>query len=285
MTTFNALSREYATLWDSMEIVRLQSSIDRTAQRIIEHRPRYEAIEQLTRVPWYVVGIIHAMESGLRFDRHLHNGDPLTRKTRLVPRGRPVGMGDGPFTFEQSATDALRMKGYHQIEDWPLERIAWALERYNGWGYRRYHPTTLSPYLWSGSNHYTAGKYVADGKWSSTAVSSQSGAMPLLKTICANCTDINLTSIYDATNEPEETTPASFPKSQSDPPKPATIGTGIAISGATIASAVGPTEQGLKLLEKTKGIVGTDFLPLIVPLTILGFGIIASILIMRGRND
>ena len=39
----------------------------------------------------------------------------------------------------------------------------------------------LSPYLWSGSNHYAKGKYVADGKWSSVAVSGQTGAIPVLK--------------------------------------------------------------------------------------------------------
>jgi hypothetical protein len=55
------------------------------------------------------------------------------------------------------------------------------LEGYNGWGYRNHHPAVKSPYLWSGSNHYRAGKYVADGTWSDTAVSSQCGAATLLR--------------------------------------------------------------------------------------------------------
>ena len=38
-----------------------------------------------------------------------------------------------------------------------------------------------SPYLWSYSTIYTAGKYVADGKWSDTAVSKQCGGMAILK--------------------------------------------------------------------------------------------------------
>jgi peptidoglycan hydrolase-like protein with peptidoglycan-binding domain len=38
-----------------------------------------------------------------------------------------------------------------------------------------------SPYLWSFSNHYTRGKYVADGRFSPTAVSQQVGAAVLLK--------------------------------------------------------------------------------------------------------
>src|SRR5262249_30065710 len=35
--------------------------------------------------------------------------------------------------------------------------------------------------LWSFSNHYTSGKYVADGTWSDTAKSNQCGAAVLLR--------------------------------------------------------------------------------------------------------
>jgi len=38
-----------------------------------------------------------------------------------------------------------------------------------------------SPYLWSFSNHYLKGKYVADGKWDPNAVSQQAGAMVILR--------------------------------------------------------------------------------------------------------
>ena len=39
----------------------------------------------------------------------------------------------------------------------------------------------LSPYLWSFSEHSDRGKYVADGRWSATAVSRQPGAAVLLR--------------------------------------------------------------------------------------------------------
>ena len=223
---FAKLAPEYASLWDGMTIVRLEQSIARTAVRIIENRTRYEQIEALTRVPWYVVGIIHAMETGLRFDRHLHNGDPLTHATKLVPAGRP--RGNGPFTFEQSCQDALCMKGYDKLTDWTIERICWALENYNGWGYRKHHPDTLSPYLWSGTGHYTSGKYVADGKWSKTAVSSQAGAMALLGQIMKTCDDVRPVSMFaaDAT-APEDHSPASFRSTD----KPATSNAEAAVGG------------------------------------------------------
>ena len=55
------------------------------------------------------------------------------------------------------------------------------MERYNGWGYRRYHQQVLSPYLWSSASHYLRGKYVADGSWSDTAVSRQVGGAALIR--------------------------------------------------------------------------------------------------------
>ena len=62
------------------------------------------------------------------------------------------------------------------------------LEGYNGFGYRDHHPTVPSPYLWSFSNHYTRGKYVADGRFSPTAVSQQCGAAVLLKRLAGRRT-------------------------------------------------------------------------------------------------
>ena len=67
------------------------------------------------------------------------------------------------------------------MADWSLERLLYELEGYNGWGYRLFHAHVKSPYLWSFSNHYTSGKYVADGRWSDTAVSRQCGAALIIK--------------------------------------------------------------------------------------------------------
>jgi hypothetical protein len=53
------------------------------------------------------------------------------------------------------------------------------LEAYNGWGYVK--KGINSPYLWSGTNHYTSGKYVRDGVFDPRAVSKQLGAVCMLK--------------------------------------------------------------------------------------------------------
>lgn len=181
---FTSLKSEYTSLLDTMEVrPEWKDAIDRRARAILANKERYQYVSNLLggRIPWYFIGAIHSMESGLSFDGVLHNGEKILgtgRKTKLVPKGR------GPFTtWEDAACDALKIKKLDQIEDWSDERMCYELERFNGFGYRNYHPTVLSPYLWSGSTHYTKGKYVADGKWSSTAKSGQSGAVLLIKRV------------------------------------------------------------------------------------------------------
>lgn len=175
---------EYRALWDSMVVHKAKAvGVLAAARKIASHRARYEIVSRETGVPWYVVGIIHCMECGLDFGRHLHNGDPLTAKTVQVPKGRPK-IGNPPYSWEHSAIDALQYDQLHRVEDWSVERICAELEAYNGMGYRRH--GINSPYLWSYTNHYERGKYISDGKWSATAVSQQAGAMALLKALIEN---------------------------------------------------------------------------------------------------
>jgi hypothetical protein len=68
----------------------------------------------------------------------------------------------------------------HRWHDWSVAGVMFKLEQYNGWGYRQFHPGVLSPYLWSFSQHYQKGKYVADGHFDPAAVSQQCGAAVLL---------------------------------------------------------------------------------------------------------
>lgn len=181
MPTFEATRAEYERMWDSVVVTPSRSAIvDSVARKAIANKLRYQQIEAATGVPWFVVAILHNRESGLNFSRHLHNGDPLTARTRQVPAGRPKG-GKPPFSFEESAIDALMMPPHllHKVTDWNIARICYESEKYNGWGYRKF--KINSPYLWSFTNHYKQGKYVADGKWSATAVDRQIGCMAHLK--------------------------------------------------------------------------------------------------------
>lgn len=176
-----ALQAEYLDLYQTLEIRQSRfADVDAIVDKIVTGKSLYQDVSQKVNAPWFYIAAIHNMESGLRFDRHLHNGDPLTARTRQVPANRPAD-GNPPFTWQESAFDALKIKKIDRVADWSLARILYQLEAYNGWGYRKYHPHVKSPYLWSFSNHYSSGKYVADGTWSETAGSRQGGAAVIIK--------------------------------------------------------------------------------------------------------
>lgn len=181
ITLTAALRREYERLFETCQIrPDRQRDVESIAKQLARDRERYEAVTARQGVPWTFVAVVHQMESSGNFSRHLHNGDPLTARTVQVPKGRPK-RGSPPFTWEESAADALALKRLSGSTDWSLAGMLYQLERYNGWGYRLHHPHVLSPYLWSFSTHYQSGKYVADGRWSETAVSKQCGAAVLLR--------------------------------------------------------------------------------------------------------
>jgi lysozyme family protein len=174
------LRAEYQRLFDTCEIrpERL-AEVDAEVKAIDRRRARYDAVSGSTGVPWHVIATLHALEGSLDFSTHLHNGDPLTARTVNKPAGRPPGVP--PFTWEQSAADALAYDGLTQWDDWSLPGTLYRFENYNGWGYRLYHAEILSPYLWSYCTHYVRGKFRSDGEWDPKLVSKQSGAAVILR--------------------------------------------------------------------------------------------------------
>jgi lysozyme family protein len=174
------LRQQYQTLFNGCVINPAHlGSVNAIVSRILPNQARYQSVAVPLGIPWYFVAVIHSMESGLSFNRHLHNGDPLTARTVQVPAGRPPS-GDPPFTWEQSAVDALTFEGFASQTDWSLPAILYRLEKYNGFGYRNRTPPIMTPYLWSFSNQYTSGKFVADKVFDPGAVSTQCGAALIL---------------------------------------------------------------------------------------------------------
>lgn len=157
------------------------ASVDRAARLIITFRSRYETVEKLTGVPWYVVGVLHMREASNDFRCCLCNGERIigtARKTTLVPAGR------GPFTtWEASAIDEIKRRKMDAIRDWSIERIAYEDEAWNGWGYW-WKGDHTSAYDWAGTDIDHGGKYIADHVWSATAQDKQNGTMPVLRRIC-----------------------------------------------------------------------------------------------------
>lgn len=179
--SIDMLRSEYQTLFETCTIVPgRQPTVDQVVATVQKNRKRYEAVHAGT-VPWFVVGIIHSLEGGSNFSRHLHNGDPLTARTVHVPAGRPPLPATPPFTWEESAADALTFDGLAAWTEWTVTGILFRLERFNGFGYRAGSGRPIpTPYLWSFSSHYTKGKFSADGRFDPNLVSSQVGGAVLL---------------------------------------------------------------------------------------------------------
>lgn len=155
--------------------------------RILRSKNVYMAVsyslleKKMLFVPWEIIATIHFMETSLRFNRHLHNGDPLTDRTVRVPSGKPE-IGEPPFTWEESAFDAI--SDFYYIDKvnnyWGANSTLEFLERWNGLGYRK--KKLYSPYLWAGTNLESDKIYVEDGKIEeNNSKSSRIGCYPILK--------------------------------------------------------------------------------------------------------
>jgi lysozyme family protein len=174
---------QYTQNFNSSNITNPEAA--RIAKRILSYKDKYTSLSNKTKVPWYVIGIIHYRESDLNFNTHLHNGNSLKNPTVDEPAGRP-NPGGKNFTFEESAIDALSINtGATNI---PMKSrnyssiglILKALEEYNGLGYTQFEGIN-SPYIWSGTNLYTIGKYREDGKIDMNLKDSQIGAAAIIK--------------------------------------------------------------------------------------------------------
>jgi lysozyme family protein len=185
---FGTLQAYYAERWQRMVIPEhYASEVSSVAHRIHANKTRYLTVSKTTGVPWWFIGCVHYREGNCNFSTHLHNGDPLSRRTRNVPAGRP-SKGNPPFTWEASATDALEMRGLHKVSINSVERASYEWEGYNGWGY--HYKGVPSSYLWAHSAQHikdhdseSKGKYVADHNYDPNAIDKEVGTMPLLKAL------------------------------------------------------------------------------------------------------
>jgi lysozyme family protein len=179
--SFEDLEPRYAALYSSCRIrPERVGEVAWHRKKLVQYRPRYEAVSAKTGIPWWFIGVVHALEASFSFFAHLHNGDPLTGRTIQVPKNRPVTWNP-PSDWESSAIDALTYEKLVGLADWSVSQALYRWESYNGFGY--YSRQVNSPYLWSFSNHYTKGKFVADGKYDPHAVSKQCGAAVMLRAL------------------------------------------------------------------------------------------------------
>lgn len=174
--------------WNNCHISAAQGpAFQKVANVLNANRARYENVAKMLakqgyNIPWWFIAVAHYRESGFnnqgqpRWDTYLGNGQSLSRKTTIVPRGR------GPFkTWEEGAEDALVYAPPYAAKnkDWSIGGALTKLEEYNGLGY--YHMGKPSPYVWARTDQYVSGKYVADGVYDPNHVDTQLGVAGILK--------------------------------------------------------------------------------------------------------
>lgn len=146
-----------------------------------------------------------------------------------------VPAGRGPFrSWEECAIDALVNCAPHAArnKDWSIGGALTKLEQYNGLGYAaRGRP---SPYIWSGTDQYRAGKYIRDGVYDPNTVDSQPGCAGLLMAMMALDPTITFTGV---TITPARSAPA-VANSPSDSAPPSITNPAKGSIGAFIASIV-----------------------------------------------
>jgi lysozyme family protein len=154
--------------------------LSRTIGRILAHKDEYLYIQRETNVPWMLIAAIHARESGNKFNTYLHNGEPLGKTTTLEPKGIFFGANQ----WKEASVDAITriknsQKGFSSLTpNASLGEMALFAETYNGFGYRN--KGIESPYVYSGTDKYTSGKYVRDHVFDASAVDKQIGVMPII---------------------------------------------------------------------------------------------------------
>lgn len=184
---FSTLTDEYTALFTSM-VVTQPSETARAAHKLLGYKERYESVWRTTNVPIVLLAALHNRESDADFRTYLGNGEPLNRVTRLVPKGR--GPFVGPHAWEAGANDALHIDRLDQVANWSWEKALYYGELWNGFGPRNHGIHT--GYLWSGTTHYTRGKYVADGVWNGAHVDTQLGIVPVMREMVALDPGLNL---------------------------------------------------------------------------------------------
>jgi lysozyme family protein len=155
-----------------------EARLEQVIETLLRGKERYQNVGDKLNIPWYFIGIIHGIETSFAFNRHIHNGDPLTARTVRAPRGRPP-VGDPPFSWEDSTMDFLTLQGINASTDWSLSKTLLRFEATNGLGYRN--RGTNSPFLWSCTNHYSKGLFVSERIFNPNAVATYCGAAAILK--------------------------------------------------------------------------------------------------------
>ncbi len=149
-------------------------------------KKRYKKIGDICGMPPELIAVIHYRENTSdylkeTFGIYVHNGQKLGRKTTIHPAGLLFHDFDKAAEHAFSERKWLLKKYYLTADSKDIVAMMCFAETYNGLGYFR--GGKISPYLYSGTNVYTSGKYIRDHVYDENAVDKQVGVYLLLNSI------------------------------------------------------------------------------------------------------
>ena len=197
MVDIQGLTAENANRWQAMHLLASRiPQFDATAARLCaaDAKARYQGVEtRLTEAgfqgpKWWFIAIVSEREYGgpPHWDRQLGQGDLLNQISRHDPAGRGPFLdhsGDvtpGNDAWTRCCLDALIDCAPYAAKwkDWSVGGTLTIFEEYNGLGYAA--RGVPSAYVWSGTDQYVSGKYVADHVYDPKKVDVQEGCAPIL---------------------------------------------------------------------------------------------------------
>ena len=208
MTNVAALKARNAARWHDMHlrasrIPQFKATSERLCAR--ENKARYQGVSdrlaemiaaartELRVVPWWFTAIVSEREYGgpPHWDRQLGQGDALDRVSHNEPKGRGPFLahaGDvtpGRDAWTRCGLDALIDCAPHAAmwSDWTVGGVMTLFEEYNGLGYAA--RGIASPYVWSGTDQYVAGKFIRDHVFDAKRADVQDGCAPILSLMMA----------------------------------------------------------------------------------------------------
>ncbi len=156
-------------------------AMDLFKEKYAENKDKYLEVAKATGMPPELIAAIHWREAGGNFEKYLHNGDPLGKPTTHVPKG--IYFEDWTSAAIDAISSEMPKMEKSEFADGSLEYYLDFAERYNGLGYRDMGKP--SPYVWAGTDNYSGGKYVEDGRYDPNHIDQQLGVALMLKALMA----------------------------------------------------------------------------------------------------
>ena len=202
MTDLVALKARNAARWQAMHIngqrlAEFKATADRLCdpaskarfQGVTDRLAEFAALSpRVQPVPWWFTAIVAEREYGgpPHWDKQLGQGDDLASKSHNVPAGmgpylvHPGDSTPGHDAWTRCCVDVLINSAPFAArnDDWSIGGTLTLWEEYNGLGYAA--RGIASPYVWSGSDQYDVGKFVADHVFDPKRRDVQLGCAPLL---------------------------------------------------------------------------------------------------------